>query len=124
MPVFEQMPATAMRFGRAPGAWPFLGHAVALRRRPLALPDSLPARGDLVVFSPHIAQTTAGPFRERYGSAPSPSTRPLVSHAQHRALTRVIWCGVRHDTRIRSGLATMIAMALAREVATFSRCPS
>ncbi len=41
-------PATAMRFGRAPGAWPFLGHAVALQRRPLALLDSLPAHGDLV----------------------------------------------------------------------------
>jgi hypothetical protein len=25
------MPATAPRFGRAPGAWPFLGHVVALR---------------------------------------------------------------------------------------------
>ncbi len=37
-----------MRFGRAPGAWPFLGHAVALLRRPLALFDSLPAHGDLV----------------------------------------------------------------------------
>ena len=37
-----------MRFGRAPGAWPFLGHAVALQRRPLALLDSLPAHGDLV----------------------------------------------------------------------------
>ncbi len=24
---------------------------------------------------PHIVQTTEGPFRERYGSAPSPSTR-------------------------------------------------
>jgi hypothetical protein len=27
MPVFEQTPTTAMRFGRAPRAWPFLGHA-------------------------------------------------------------------------------------------------
>jgi hypothetical protein len=46
------------------------------------------------------------------------------SHARHRALTRVIWCGVRQDTRMRSGLATMMAIALAREVATFSRCRS
>jgi cytochrome P450 len=38
----------ALRFGRAPGAWPFLGHAVALLRRPLPLLDSLPAHGDLV----------------------------------------------------------------------------
>ncbi len=42
------MPVTAMRFGRAPGAWPFLGHAVALQRRPLALLDSPPAHRDLV----------------------------------------------------------------------------
>jgi cytochrome P450 len=42
------MPTTAPRFGRAPGAWPFLGHVVALQRRPLALLDSLPAHGDLV----------------------------------------------------------------------------
>ena len=31
---------------------------------------------------------------------------------------------VRQDTRMRSGLATMIARALAREVATFGRCRS
>ena len=51
MPVSEQMPATALQFGRAPWPWPFLGHAMALRRRPLALLDSLPTRGDLAVFS-------------------------------------------------------------------------
>jgi MarR family transcriptional regulator, lower aerobic nicotinate degradation pathway regulator len=38
------MPATELRFGRAPGAWPLLGHIVALQRRPLALLDSLPAQ--------------------------------------------------------------------------------
>ena len=42
------MPATEPRSGRAPGAWPLLGHVVALQRRPLALLDSLPAHGDLV----------------------------------------------------------------------------
>jgi hypothetical protein len=42
------MPATELRFGRAPGAWPLLGHVVALQRRPLALLGSLPAHGDLV----------------------------------------------------------------------------
>ena len=41
-------PETTLRFGRAPGAWPFLGHAVALLRRPLPLLDSLPEHGDLV----------------------------------------------------------------------------
>ena len=45
------MPATAPQFGRAPGAWPLLGHVVALQRRPLALLDSLPAHGDLVEVS-------------------------------------------------------------------------
>jgi len=38
----------APRSGRAPGAWPFLGHVLALQRRPLALLDSLPTHGDLV----------------------------------------------------------------------------
>jgi pentalenene oxygenase len=42
------MSTTELRFGRAPGAWPLLGHVVALQRRPLALLDSLPAHGDLV----------------------------------------------------------------------------
>jgi hypothetical protein len=42
------MSATELRFGRAPGAWPLLGHVAALQRRPLALLDSLPAHGDLV----------------------------------------------------------------------------
>jgi hypothetical protein len=49
---------------------------------------------------------------------------PPASQARHRAFTRDIWRGVRQDTRTRSGLATMMAMALALEVATFSRCPS
>src|SRR5690348_9806307 len=44
----RDMTATGLRSGRAPGAWPFLGHVVALQRRPLALLDSLPAHGDLV----------------------------------------------------------------------------
>ncbi len=55
------------------------------------------------------------------------ASRPLhsrSSQARHRAFARIIWCGVRQDTRIRSGLATMTAIALAREVATFSRCRS
>jgi cytochrome P450 len=41
-------PSPALRCGRAPGAWPLLGHAVALLRRPIPLLDSLPAHGDLV----------------------------------------------------------------------------
>ena len=53
-----------------------------------------------------------------------PPIQPPVSQARHRAFARTIWCGVRQDTRMRSGLATMMARALAREVATFSRCGS
>lgn len=37
----------------------------------------------------------------------------------HRAFTRSIWRGIRQGMRTRSGLATMMPMALAREVATF-----
>ena len=66
-----------------------------------------------------LGRRSPPPTPERAGRQGAP-----VSHARHRALARVIWCGVRQDTRIRSGLATMIASALAREVATFSRCPS
>ena len=44
----QDTPVTAPRFGKAPGAWPLLGHVMALQRRPLALLDSLPAHGDLV----------------------------------------------------------------------------
>jgi pentalenene oxygenase len=37
-----------LRFGKAPGGWPALGHFVALRQRPLEFLDSLPPHGDLV----------------------------------------------------------------------------
>jgi cytochrome P450 len=37
-----------MRSGRAPGAWPLLGHVAALQRRPLRFMESLAAHGDLV----------------------------------------------------------------------------
>ena len=40
--------AAGLRSGRAPGAWPFLGHVFALQRRPLELFGSLSAHGDLV----------------------------------------------------------------------------
>jgi len=41
-------PGTGLRFGRAPGGWPLLGHVVALQRRPLRFLGSLAAHGDLV----------------------------------------------------------------------------
>ena len=41
-------PGAGLRFGRAPGAWPLLGHVVALQRRPLKFLDSLATHGDLV----------------------------------------------------------------------------
>ncbi|MBM9506927.1 cytochrome P450 [Actinacidiphila acididurans] len=37
-----------MRFGRAPGSRPLLGHFLQLQRRPLEFLESLPAHGDLV----------------------------------------------------------------------------
>jgi cytochrome P450 len=40
--------APALRYGRAPGAWPGLGHVPALLHQPLRLLGSLPAHGDLV----------------------------------------------------------------------------
>ena len=46
------------------------------------------------------------------------------SHARQRALARCICRGVLQATRIRSLLATTTAIALARDVATFSRCGS
>ena len=69
MSVSEQMRATALRFGRAPGPWPFLGHAMALRRRPLALLDSLPTRGDLAVFSGSGSASDTRPPRVHSASA-------------------------------------------------------
>jgi hypothetical protein len=65
----RDMTATGLRSGRAPGAWPFLGHVVALQRRPLALLDSLPAHGDLVEIRlgpqslPHPAISARLPIR-------------------------------------------------------------
>ncbi|MFJ8539527.1 cytochrome P450 [Streptomyces sp. NPDC093591] len=38
----------AWRVGTAPGIFPFIGHGIALYRRPLAFLNSLPAHGDLV----------------------------------------------------------------------------
>ena len=57
------MPVTGLRFGRAPGAWPLLGHMVALQRRPLALLGSLPAHGDLVEVrvGPRLAYVVCHP---------------------------------------------------------------
>lgn len=40
--------AAPPRSGRAPGAWPLLGHVVALHRRPTGFLGSLAAHGDLV----------------------------------------------------------------------------
>ncbi|MFF0478945.1 cytochrome P450 [Streptomyces sp. NPDC004284] len=41
-------PTSAPRHGRAPGAWPLLGHLPHLATRPLAFLDSLPGHGDVV----------------------------------------------------------------------------
>lgn len=48
VPERESERERAWRVGTAPGIFPFLGHGIALYRRPLAFLNSLPARGDLV----------------------------------------------------------------------------
>jgi hypothetical protein len=81
MPVSEQMPATALRFGRAPGALavPRSRHGVAASAA--ALLDSLSARGDLVVFSPYVLHHRPDwypqphPFGRARWLAPSPELR-------------------------------------------------
>ena len=49
----------ALRFGRAPGAWPFLGHAVALLRRPLVLPAGEVLRAVRAVWVLELTGTPA-----------------------------------------------------------------
>ncbi|GGS82796.1 cytochrome P450 [Streptomyces tanashiensis] len=44
----EQETPPAPRHGRAPGAWPLLGHLPYLATRPLSFLDSLPGHGDVV----------------------------------------------------------------------------
>lgn len=63
-----------LRAGRAPGAWPGLGHVPALMRQPLRLLGSLPEYGDLVeirlgrrpafvLCHPHLARQVLTDFR-------------------------------------------------------------
>lgn len=94
---------TALRFGRAPGGWPVLGHVPALLRRPLELLDSLPAHGDLVelrlgsrpafvVCDPGLARQVltdlrgfdrAGPMYDRIRAAMG-NGLATAPHADHR----------------------------------------
>ena len=76
----------------------------------------------VVIDGPSLQVLPAGP--QAGNDYAGDGNEPRSSQARHRAFARVIWCGVWQDTRIRSGLATMTAIALAREVATFSRCRS
>ncbi|MEU2949596.1 cytochrome P450 [Streptomyces xanthochromogenes] len=59
------------RTGKAPGAWPLLGHAWQLHARPLEFLSSLPAHGDLV----------------RIGMGPWPAYVVCEPDAAHRMLT-------------------------------------
>jgi hypothetical protein len=107
------MPATEPRFGRAPGAWPLLGHMVALQRHPLALLGSLPAHGDLVearldprpayvVCHPGLARQVLTDLRtstERAWSTSGVRERP-ASPRQRRSWISI----VKTPTRTRSWL--------------------
>jgi len=119
------MPATKLRFGRAPGAWPLLGHIVALQRRPLALLDSLPAHGDLVeiragprpayvVCHPGLARQVLTDFRgfdrtglvyERIRSAMG-NGLASAAHQDHRRQRLVMQPAFRHE-HLRGYVAVM-----------------
>ena len=106
----------ALRFGRAPGAWPFLGHAVALLCRPLPLLDSLPAHGDLVeirlgprpafvLCHPDLARRVltdfrafdrAGPGYERVRDAMG-NGLATAAHQDHRRQRLVMQPAFRHE---------------------------
>jgi len=115
----------ALRFGRAPGAWPFLGHAVALLRRPLPLLDSLPAQGDLVeirlgprpafvLCHPDLARRVltdfrgfdrAGPGYERVRAAMG-NGLATVAQPDHRRQRLVMQPAFRHE-HLRGYVAVM-----------------
>lgn len=118
-------PATTLRFGRAPGAWPFLGHAVALLRRPLPLLDSLPAYGDLVeirlgprpafvLCHPDLARRVLTDFRgfDRAGlgyervRAAMGNGLATAGHQDHRRQRLVMQPAFRHE-HLRGYVAVM-----------------
>ena len=118
-------PATTLRFGRAPGAWPFLGHAVALLRRPLPLLDSLPAHGDLVeirlgprpafvLCHPDLARRVLTDFRgfDRAGlgyervRAAMGNGLATAGHQDHRRQRLVMQPAFRHE-HLRSYVGVM-----------------
>src|SRR5713101_6931964 len=89
------------RRGAAPGAWPFLGHVVALHRRPLALLDSLPAHGDLV-------EVRFGP-RPAYVVCHSGMARQVLTDLRGFDRTGLAYERVR--TAMRNGLASAATAA-------------
>ncbi|WP_018680271.1 cytochrome P450 [Actinokineospora enzanensis] len=83
---------------RAPGAWPVLGHAPALMRRPLEFLRSLPARGPLV-------QVRLGPLPAYVVTTPDLARQVLVTGSQDfergrfsRKLTRTLGSGLATST--------------------------
>src|SRR5579864_2062606 len=118
-------PAATLRFGRAPGAWPFLGHAVALLRRPVKLLDSLPAHGDLVeirlgprrafvLCHPDLARRVLTDFRgfDRAGRgyervrAAMGNGLATAGHQDHRRQRLVMQPAFRHE-HLRGYVAVM-----------------
>ena len=68
----------AWTVGTAPGIFPFIGHGIALARRPLAFLNSLPAHGDLVELrlGPQRAWMVCHPeLVHKVLMDPGPSTR-------------------------------------------------
>ena len=86
--------AIALRFGRAPGAWSFLGHAAALLRRPLT-PDSSFLPNGFLPNGPWFSLPVNDPSRETAGARVVPLTARTVAARCMRLRTHrqnlVVW---------------------------------
>jgi cytochrome P450 len=100
-PVDGQVPGDGPRFGRAPGAWPLLGHFLALQRHPLRFLDTLADCGDLV-------EIRLGPRRAYMLCDPALAHRVLTDF---RAFDRT---GMLYD-RIRDAMGNGLAAAAYRD---------
>lgn len=105
-----------MKYGRAPGGWPLLGHFLALRNRPLDFLDSLPRHGDLVeirvgprpafvLCHPELAHRVLTDFRgfDRTGPVYDKVRQAMgsgvatVAHQDHRRQRLVMQPAFRHE---------------------------
>ena len=109
-------PGAGLRFGRAPGAWPLLGHVVALQRRPLKFLDSLAIHGDLVeirlgprrafmlchpdlayrVLTDFRAYDRTGPVYDRVRAAMG-NGLATAAHSEHRRQRLAMQPAFRHE---------------------------